>query len=706
MIVLRLLFAIMLAGTAMAVPVQLVDGNGNPVSLDGELRTSAGNFLVRRGLADVAIAEGGTIDVQLAITGWWALPATVTASGAHLRVWPTGTIKGVSVGAKDITAPSSFLAVVEVPPQPIGDAAIPRGTKFDCTVGSEGRFQCELPATTLDLVFRSKGLTPHYRWRVDVHPDRPTDIGTVTWNAGGSLVVWLDRESMLGAQKGATAKLTRMVAGDPSVTAARLSAPVAEAKFDRRGYAQLAPVGAGSYALEIVAPGFARKLLSPIEIYDASESVLRKPITLERPITIGLTISPSQDAAGQRWEVMINRLPDSGMPMTAKSKSTRANESGRVTLEDESAGRYSVSVADSNGDRVFFKEFAVTGPADAEQTIAIEQHTVTGSVTLGGAPLPAEVIFGTRDGAERVTLRANEDGEFRGLLPRLGSWPIEIRDDERQVSASLFVTVSQDEELTIRLQDGRLSGTVVDADGNPVPNAEVIVATASLGRTHIADNEGRFRIRGVEGTVALSARSPVTADESSVVKIDVNAGQNNADIKLQLNSRRSIKGRVVSDGQPVPGASVAAYPSAGGRVMRATTDLEGKFEFALPDEQVASFLVAAAGRSLSAFQAPITREPITLTLDPVGGDVVIHYPPAASRVTIYQNGVQLGMYELSAWSEAHGKAFVTGSDTLSVPSLARGPLRACAQVAGQPEYCKDALIVPRGATTIDLRVTK
>jgi len=697
----RIALLCVIASVALhAAPVRIVDANGKVVAIDGELIAGDARFALKDGLADVDVAENATVDVELRSAGWWALPATITQSGATMRVWRTGTVAGRVTAAKGVELPQSFTAYVEAPPQPMFTPAIPRGTKFECAIAKDGTFACELPAETVDLAFRSKGLTPHYRWGVAIKPKAKVDVGTLLWKRGASLVAWLDRESAKSAKGKATASLTRLIAGQPSMTAARLSVPVAEGTFTERGYVQLAPIEAGTFALQIVADGFATTTVSPIEIYEGSESVMRKPIVLEPPIDIQLALQPPLDPEGKRWHVRVDRMRD-GSPMGGSSIELVADEHGEATAKGESPGRFRVHVSDARDNRVAWRDIDVQSSVDARQTITIEENLVRGTVTMSGEPLEAKLIFGMEFGAERVTLHSDAEGKFAGALPRFGTWPLEVKSDT--ISVIRTVDVEKEKELEIKLANTLISGEVLDRDGQRVPHALIMLSSGIVMTSSAADEHGAFSFRGYDGRVSLYARPRRGREESPRVTLDVADGQQLRDIKLRLTGTNDIRGRVTSGGQPLVGASVQATPSLPGAMPRTTTDLDGSFELSLRDDETrATFVIAAAGKTMAAFDRALSKEVMTFDLEAIGGEVRIVFPEKGGTPTFAHNGGLIVWQQLFEWTDAHGVELFAGN-TAIVPDVARGVVRACVRMPEGNDVCRDATVVPRGSVTIDLR---
>ena len=160
--------------------------------------------------------------------------------------------------------------------------------------------------------------------------------------------------------------------------------------------------------------------------------------------------------------------------------------------------------------------------------------------------------------------------------------------------------------------DGRISGRVVDANGQPVPRIMLNLIPVSLSNAEhphsmfdSADDEGRFQLKFVPpGQYLLGIRlnglgSPtdpeklyprtyypgvVRAEEALV--INLGEGEIIKDIELRLPPRlaeRTFSGKVVmSDGRPAANAMVAQYEvayTARGLGHAMAADAQGNFKF-------------------------------------------------------------------------------------------------------------------------------
>lgn len=137
----------------------------------------------------------------------------------------------------------------------------------------------------------------------------------------------------------------------------------------------------------------------------------------------------------------------------------------------------------------------------------------------------------------------------------------------------------------------RIAGTVVDAEGSPVPHAVLQLLGTHLSAT--AEASGTFKIDAVApGRQTLRASSPASGTvEREVV---IGAGETLDVGQLVLGETRELRGRVVSaaTGEAVPGASVTATDPPG---PSAVTDPDGFFVLSCDAKMQTRIRVAANG---------------------------------------------------------------------------------------------------------------
>ncbi|HYI08269.1 MAG TPA: carboxypeptidase-like regulatory domain-containing protein [Thermoanaerobaculia bacterium] len=519
-------------------------------------------------------------------------------------------------------------------------------------------------------MLRAPAMTPHYRWDVAVADGRPTDLGTFRLRPGASFVAYLDGDTVRLLTKPARARLFRPVGAVASETAARLALPVAEAEFTSRGWVQLALLPPGTYVLEVSAEGFAPAQIGSIEIYEGKESSFRKAIALFPPLRVSVTVRPPVDLGEKPWRVTWNRVGDF-TPETA-SIIAYTNREGVATIENQSPGAFHVQVDDVNRNSVHSSDVRIDGPETAVVPIRPDLLVVKGQVVQGEEPLAAELRFGGSDGAIGTYVRTDEEGAFETRLPRLGRWPVEVRND-RGVGTLLQVDVERDEDLLLRIPDTSVAGWVVSESGERVKRGSVTVLVAGRGLGTTLDDRGEFRMNGLPaGVVQIVGRDRTTGDSSEFVRLDLREGQPRENVELRIERSRRITGTVSSAGQPVVGAQItAAALDTGAITKEAVTDLSGRFNLLLPVRvRRAHFTVPAPSRTLQTFDLPLSDQPIVLDVAASGGTLIIRSAPGATTpYRVRRNGVAVHLPSLLSWMSAHGHP-LTDVENLPVPNLA------------------------------------
>ena len=653
---------------------------------------------------DVALPEGSRWALGAQIPGYWTPQRVVAVEGWRagraelLALWPTATLKGVLKLSSQARA-ESF--VVRIEDAPFSQASLPRAD-IACSLDEKLRFRCDVPAGELDVSFRAKGLIPVYRWGIALKPGEEKPVGELVLKKGSSLSGWVEVDGGRVAL-GCRAKLRTVTAGPP--VAPSLSHRVAkagnEAPVNLQGFFQLAGVAPGSYVLVVEQPGFAPAEVAGLDIWPDSETALQQPVLLQRPLELEIAIDPPLDWLQRPWRVEVLRAHDFAAGMDRRPEfDGLASEEGLVQVKGQRPGRYTVMVSDSLGNRWASDPLFEVTRENARRDIHIEVVSVHGLVTYGKEPLAATLWFGGRFGGERVEMTSDAEGQFHGVLPRGGTWRVELSVAEPRLETKLSVEVKPNRDgeakVDVRLPDTVVFGRVLNEQGEALAGAEVSF-TSVIGAVEAeSDAEGRFETRALpEGRLLLSAQvfTPRGKLMSEEVGFELAEGQPVGPLDLVVRATKPLVGRVESLRGPVVGGSVLVYsqvPRMGASAV-ARTDLTGAFSVAVPGQALRlTAVVSPPGRALKAFDLPAMIDPVVLHVPEEGGRLELELPPKADRETegvrvlvIHQDGLYLPLGDLLRWAMGHGVSMYEGRH-VHVPSLAPGRYEACLTPAGLP----------------------
>ncbi|HEX6864102.1 MAG TPA: carboxypeptidase-like regulatory domain-containing protein, partial [Thermoanaerobaculia bacterium] len=295
-------------------------------------------------------------EVSADVPGFWVRRETVSTGPADqvtrlaLTLWPLGKISGVlTVKDKKIPLPKMLVVQTVGAPAFAKRPEAPKGA-LDCPVDEHGQWSCSLPATTYDLVISAKGMTPHYRWHVQVPAGKTLALGTVELERGASVAGWVAVEG--GAiEEGCVARLSPLVAGGADLkSVSELGRTAREQPVRKDGFLQLTGLAPGNYLIEVEQPGYPPVRVSPVKVDHGTETFLRAPILLRKPIELRFDIHPPADWLGKAWGAQVVRRAD--RPPSPIIFDGTVAETGRLTVPDQSAGRFRVTIKDSLGNKL------------------------------------------------------------------------------------------------------------------------------------------------------------------------------------------------------------------------------------------------------------------------------------------------------------------------------------------------------------------
>ena len=677
----------------------------------------------------VALPPGTAWEVIPKLEGAWAARRVVVIPAAPLRIslpaFPAATLMGRFEKPAGSQLPQGFtISMVDVMALAHGS---PSEEEIDCPIAIDGRWSCEVPSGTRDLLLRVGGFVPLQKWGLSTGMNEKRDLGVLQLRRGAVVSGWVSlSEGKVTAGVGRAAIVPLAAAGS-GVIGNRVTRTIADAPLEKNGYFQIAGVPLGRYALQVTYRGFAAQTVVPIQVYDDRETRLRQPIVLHRPISLTIAVQPPVDPRGDAWTVVVARASPFSGGYDTRPVFNGPSRDGAVLIRGQSAGRYMVDVYDSAENRFSHEEFPVIGDADAIHTIPIDTVAVRGTVTTGDDPIAATLWFGGKFGAQRVAMRSNSTGRFRGILPRAGKWRVSIvTDDNSTAESSVDVRPSNGEaDVSLTVPSNELTGIVVNMNGDPVGRAHVALVAAngsSVIRKESGD-DGLFRFRGVQpGDVLLSASVDTAGDsaESDAATVHVEEKGSSGPVQLVLVPGQRLTGTVRSPDGAIAGAYLNVLAMGTDQVGGATavSDADGHYVLRVPgNAQRAMITVRAPGCALRVFDVPLPNHGAVLNVPEVGGEVDIAFgrkapEPGSQMILTFQDDRPIVPNELFNWVKSHGLPY-PADNGYQLPDMAPAHYTVCVirPRAVRPREltsdmsganCADGFLAPFGKLTIQL----
>lgn len=355
--------------------------------------------------------------------------------------------------------------------------------------------------------------------------------------------------------------------------------------------------------------------------------------------------SDLEDDGAEPYQLYLDRID----PRTPRlSLSEHIPPDGRVRFPELLPGRWRLmGMVKVAGGRPFpggSDEITVAPGADATAKLELANRVFHGRVTFEGAPVEGFMNLKPLAPPDRngMNVRLDEEGKFRVPLEGPGTYTVRVSSLHRKRLPDAVVPEVHFEDpgdpVEIRLPEGRISGVVVDKEGNPVPEAKI----KSMSNLPVENGERFHEARrldesGPDGGFSVKALVPGTwtlvaeadSGESLPRIFQVAVDQHIGGVRLVVEKRTEIHGRVVDAlGQPVAGARLTITPQAeaAGEVpewTRTTTDALGHFTLATAlGGRTANFQVVGQDGLTAAVLAELEEE------------TVVHLPALWASVAI------------------------------------------------------------------------
>ncbi len=677
------------------------------------------------------LEPGSVWQVSVVSERFWAAPTIVSVGedpmATRLELWPKTRVVGRLEVERAEEMPTEIGLRFESPP---GTAPKIARSAVTCPV-REGRFECALPASNLDLRLRAKHFVSHYFWDAELKPEARYGLGASTLRHGASIVGWVEMEDATASFDDAIVTLSRETASAmiDETTAHRRQALGLEATVSSRGFFELVGVPEGLYAVTVDHPAFAPGRYAPVQVLADAEAELRDPIPLHKAVTLKLEIQPTRPATSRHWNVELYRLGEAPGHLDLAADG-RASNDGTWSRAGLTAGEYVLRVTDG-AEVAWYREDLLlpAGSQTISHQVDLPAEDLVGRVLLGSEPVAAELYFGAFHGAIRVPARSDEEGLFEVRVPLRETWTVDVHIRAERVSQRFQNVMPESADETGRrwvqlvIPDTLVEGAVVDSQAQPVADARIQASGLSGGQTQRSDAGGAFVLRGLRpGKYWLRAKSKNR--RSAMRRITVEPEEPAPPVELVLVENRQIDGQVVGpSGRGVVGATLVALIEQSNQqpiafeIPEAVTDLTGSFTIELPDFAegvlLTTFPPGFAARQVRADAR--SQEPVFIPVEPHGGTLRIHHGDAVPRhqLRIFKTWLLPVHFSLTNWASLHGETNTTAGQ-YSVPMLEPGHYQVCllpesnALMTGRLEpglegSCRGGVLPPYGELVLDIR---
>lgn len=317
--------------------------------------------------------------------------------------------------------------------------------------------------------------------------------------------------------------------------------------------------------------GWNRNWLGP-PLVPAGETELVHDLLVVRAVPVHGRVTDEDGVPVQGALVMVNeqsheRTPRNYLPDMPSGAST--DKGGRFAVE----GFYPGCMVDVRAEHDAQGTARVEGRAGEAFEIRLTRDCrVFGRVLdAAGEPASDAAVYLTRtdDSNDPGYSHYSDDGRFVFAHVRPGKWDLDAdADDCAPLTMEIIVRPGQRElrvpDLVLR-EGGVIEGVVLDPDGVPLPEAEILVETdeecAGSGRDHndvLADDDGRFRIAGLG-----NATFRVRVFAKGLYNDDLEAAVGGPELRIRMKRTITLRGRVSAGGRPLPGVGVAVNGSYG-----------------------------------------------------------------------------------------------------------------------------------------------
>ncbi|HUR82647.1 MAG TPA: carboxypeptidase regulatory-like domain-containing protein [Thermoanaerobaculia bacterium] len=478
----------------------------------------------------------------------------------------------------------------------------------------------------------------------------------------------------------------------------------------------------GSFVLENV-PSGAMNLIANANGYsaarlnvDVEEGKTLNDVVLELEQGTRLTgrVTGSNGSGLADVTVAVQPSATGTFAMTGSLRRATTDANGEYTLDGLNPGEETIQFSHAKYSGVS-KTVMLKGK-DNKLDVTLEGgSTITGVVvTDTGAPVADAEVGAFSAGAGGRSARTNASGTFEleGLRP--GRYRFTASKSGYVEASQSDVDISASTPIRLVLQSGgTIYGRVTGVSEADMANASVS-ARGARGAASSApvDPQGNYRIEGAPtGTVSVSAsvqpRDFGSRRSSGTQTVEVAAGSSQQ-VNIDFRGDVVVKGRVIRNGQALPGANISFYPRRSGSQASAAanTDEQGMYSVAGLEEGEYNVTVTDIQR-FSPYNTTYTvRGSGTFDIDFKAASVRGRVIDAATNEPVDNASVQFRATAAGVDFRGVRAAMTDSAGAFSIDFVNPGSYQITASRDGYGNVTEDVTLGESGSENIELKLSR
>lgn len=711
--------------------IQTAVGAGESLRLEidcGELRRDAEVALqfAEQGkweLHDVVLPWRAELDgdarpqrIRVRAAGCWSpVDEWEVSENPEIRLRPTGFVAG------QWKLPETRSAE---PPDTLTAAFVAADESMDATLDPFGArcesnrvaWKCEIPAGTWNLRFDSPGTAPSYRPDVGVDEGHVATVPALEMTPASSLRGWVRSPSRWDQIRVLARRIGRGLERDPAAQERLSRLSTWEVVADDRGHFDFTGLPPGRFQV-LAEAGQLQSATEDVSIRTAGRDVsLEAPLDLTTLASIHLTLEPPVDPWGDPWKIeLFAPTEDPGVEKGVLTET--AKHDGTWQSRGIAPGRYRVQVSDSQGGPWASRDVSLWDGIPEDLFVPLDVVPVRGRARMGDEALATSIYFGL--GSPYIEMESDEEGRFRGHLPREGRWRVQIGEGRRKVTLDEVQVVRRDgsswADLELRIPGTRVSGEVTK-EGEPA-RAAIVALRGTLdprgasGDQHAAlrreaalvTEDGRFELLGVApGTLHFRASSGEWESDWITARVAEDAP---LELHLELLRARTIRGHVSVAGLPASGVRIH-YQQKDALAKVALSGMDGAVDLQLFGTPASLDIIVSpphGGLDFRRWAIPLGGTPASLNVSPESGHLVLLHADPSHFLS--RDGVSFPLrVVLSMLGDGRARYDATGR--LLLENLAIGRWTLCTRPTSRTDtdsrisHCSSADVLPNQTVTL------